>query len=325
MSNPNAYLTAPLLAVCLLVVGCDKDTQEHLGSPSPGLSLTAVVPASGSTLGATRVTISGTGFEPGAQVSLGGPAQSATFINSTTVTFDTAAHPPGIVDVTVTNPGGVTKTLASGYSYLVPLPPPAVTRIIPTMGSTLGGTWIEIGGTDIRAGASLTVGDAVVSAFFYGGSLYVQSLPPHAAGSVTVTVKNADGQIGSQVDGFTYVEPGALDFNGDWDGGTGYDWQTPVRFTIRNNVVVLATCDGESALAESETSPVINGAFTITKGSAVVMTGRILSDQTATGRIASPRCGNDSWVAGKAGSGSLGVRRARQQARTHPSPMVAPH
>ena len=309
MSRPKATVATSLLAACLLVTGCNKDMKERIGGPSGHLSVSSITPATGSALGATRVTIVGAGFAQGAQVSLGGPAQAAVVVSSTTILFDTQPHQEGAVDVTVTNPDGASQRLAGGYTYVPALPPPAVTRITPSKGTTLGGTWVEITGTDIRTGATLTVDNVAVAAFFYEGSLYVSSLPAHSPGAVTVSVRNADGQLSSLVDGFSYVDPATLDFNGDWNGGTGYDWQTPVRISIRDNVVVSATCAGESVLPEGQAPVVIAGAFTIMNDGAQVMTGRILSDRTATGRIISPRCGADAWIADKAGTESLGAYR----------------
>jgi len=80
-------------------------------------TVAAVSPNVVSTAG-TWGTITGTHFEPGATVKIGGAAVSATFENSTMLRFpDSGAHAAGTVDVTVTNPGGMAGTLARGYTY----------------------------------------------------------------------------------------------------------------------------------------------------------------------------------------------------------------
>jgi hypothetical protein len=80
-------------------------------------TVTAVSPNVVSTAG-TWGTITGTQFEPGATVKIGGAAVWATFHDSTMLRFpNSGAHAAGPVDVTVTNPGGMAGTLPRGYTY----------------------------------------------------------------------------------------------------------------------------------------------------------------------------------------------------------------
>jgi hypothetical protein len=88
----------------------------------PGV--TGIGPTPGSTAGGTAVTITGTGFQPDAVVSIGGVAASnASVLGSTSITATAPAHPVGVVDVTVTNPGNQTGTLGQGYAYVEPANP----------------------------------------------------------------------------------------------------------------------------------------------------------------------------------------------------------
>lgn len=66
-----------------------------------GMSLTAVSPAQGPDTGGTRVTISGTGFEPGAQVVFDGYQAQTEFVDPTTLVATTPAHAPATVWVAV--------------------------------------------------------------------------------------------------------------------------------------------------------------------------------------------------------------------------------
>ncbi len=80
----------------------------------------SITPGSGSTDGATSVTISGTNFFPGATVQIGGMmATNVQVTNSTTITANTPAHAAGTVDVTVTNLDYQASTLAGGYTYAI--------------------------------------------------------------------------------------------------------------------------------------------------------------------------------------------------------------
>ena len=115
--------------------------------------------------------------------------------------------------------------------------PLTVTGLSLAVGSTFGGSTVVITGTGFHWGARVTFGGVSASflgtetAFLSEGSLYV-STPPHAPGIVTVVVTNPGGQSVAVSNGYTYATPGFFDFEGDWDGATGPDWQTPVQFTI---------------------------------------------------------------------------------------------
>jgi len=72
------------------------------------------------TTAGTWGTITGSQFEPGATVTIANVAVFSTVRDSTTIQFSTGAHAPGSVDITVSNPGGHTATLASGYTFTAP-------------------------------------------------------------------------------------------------------------------------------------------------------------------------------------------------------------
>ncbi len=89
------------------------------GTGGGGGSVTGVLPRSGSVLGGTPVTISGSGFAAGAAVTFGASAATVVVVvNSTTITALAPANATGKVSVTVTNPGGAPMTLTDGYFYM---------------------------------------------------------------------------------------------------------------------------------------------------------------------------------------------------------------
>src|SRR6185369_9231509 len=101
----------------------------------------------------------GSNFVAGATVALGGVAATGvTVVNATTITATTGAHAAGAVNVVVTIPGGLSGTLASGFSYGSAPPPPTVTGIAPNSGSTAGGTGVTITGSNFVAGATVALG-----------------------------------------------------------------------------------------------------------------------------------------------------------------------
>jgi lysophospholipase L1-like esterase len=88
----------------------------------PPATLTGISPNTGSTAGGTAITLTGTNFVQGAQVSLGGTAATNVVVQSaTTITAVTAAHVGGAVDVVVVN-AGQTLTLPGAFTYKSPFP-----------------------------------------------------------------------------------------------------------------------------------------------------------------------------------------------------------
>jgi hypothetical protein len=81
-------------------------------------TVVSIGPGSGSTNGATPVTISGTNFFAGATVKIGGVmATNVRVTSSTTITANTPAGAPGSADVEVTNPDYQSSTLPGAYTY----------------------------------------------------------------------------------------------------------------------------------------------------------------------------------------------------------------
>ncbi len=90
----------------------------------PPTTVTGVSPNSGTTAGGTVVTISGTNFQAGAAVTIGGIGAAVRSVSSTSIAATTPAHAAGPADVSVTNPGAAAVTLAAAYTYVAPAPPP---------------------------------------------------------------------------------------------------------------------------------------------------------------------------------------------------------
>ncbi len=176
---------------------------------NPAPTVTSISPTSGTTLGGTAVSISGTGFLSGATVSVGGTAATGvTVVNSTTITATTAAHDAGAVSVVVTNSDGKSGTLSTGYTYVVINPAPTVTSVAPPSGTTAGGTAVNIQGTGFLAGAIVKLGGTAATGTTVVNSTTISATTPaHAAGAVSVMVTNNDSQSGTLTNGYTYTNP----------------------------------------------------------------------------------------------------------------------
>ncbi|MGB8328233.1 MAG: IPT/TIG domain-containing protein [Steroidobacteraceae bacterium] len=202
-------------------------------APTPRIG--AVLPASGTTAGGTAVTITGTGFSAGAQVSMGATAASGvSVLSDTAISATTAPHAAGPVSVTVTNPDGQSGSLASAFAYIAP---PQVTGVAPGSGLLAGGTALTITGANFLTGAAVTVGGvAATSVVVVNGATITATTPANAPGPASVVVTNPDGQVSVPSGSFTYtadttpplITPaltGTLGLNGWYVGDVGLTWQ----------------------------------------------------------------------------------------------------
>jgi hypothetical protein len=174
---------------------------------TPAPTVTGVSPNSGTTAGGTPVTITGTNFSGASAVSFGGsPATSFTVNSATQITATSPAHALGTVDVTVTTPGGTSPTTAADrFTYVIT--PPTVTGISPTSGPTGGGTPVSVTGTNFTGATQVSFGTTPAQGFVVTSDTQIQTgSPPHARGTVDVTVTTPGGTSGtSAADQFSYV------------------------------------------------------------------------------------------------------------------------
>ncbi|MGE3856576.1 MAG: beta strand repeat-containing protein [Dehalococcoidia bacterium] len=169
-------------------------------------AVSSVSPNTGTTSGGTSISVTGTGFLPGAVVVIGGsPATGVTVINSTTITATTPAHAAGAVAVTVTNYDGLSGTNATGYTYKANAAP-IVSAIAPATGPLGGGTSVTITGTNLQAGATVRVGTNYATDVTVAGTTAILATTPvGVAGVAPIVVTNPDGQSAVLSSGFTYT------------------------------------------------------------------------------------------------------------------------
>jgi hypothetical protein len=190
-------------------------------NPSPP-AITTLAPDSGTTTGGTKVTITGTQLT-GASKVLFGTATAASFkvTSPTTVTATTAANAAGKVSVSVeTTHGTVTK--ASAFTFVPP--PPSVTSLTPTTGTTTGGTKVTITGNHLTGASKVLFGTVPSTTVHVTDSIKLTAkTPAHAAGSVTVEV-TAVGGSGFKASAFTYMsKPTSLPVTTTVPRSGGYD------------------------------------------------------------------------------------------------------
>ena len=170
--------------------------------------VTGLSQGSGTVVGGGDVTIIGSGFTGATAVSFGRARTSFTVNSDHSITARIPAQAAaGAVDVTVTTPGGTSAaTPADRFGYLLPTAP-VVTGLARPHGVSAGGTSITIVGTDFSGATAVTFGDAPAGPFTVNSStLITATAPPHAVGTVDVTVTTPGGTSAMTAgDQFTYV------------------------------------------------------------------------------------------------------------------------
>ena len=171
-------------------------------------TVAAIRPARGPAAGGTRVTITGSGFAPGAAVSIGGaPARRVEVLSSTRIT---AVAPPGRIgpaDVAVRNPGIPAAILSDGFRYVEA---PVIDAVQPRRGPVDGGTRVTVTGSGFADDAVVTVGDVTVDDVTVVDASTIRFVTPPAAEPivVTITVTNPGQPTATLRRAFTY-RPGA--------------------------------------------------------------------------------------------------------------------
>ena len=177
---------------------------------------------------------------------------------------------------------------------------PSVTAITPQVGSTRGGAWATITGVDFQPGAKVRLGNATVSSWTRDSTtISVSGTAAHAAGTIDVIVTNPGGLEARLSGGYTYEPPESFDFNGDWVAHAGPEYETDMRFTIRNNVLVSLSCGTSEPLAFASPLSVHDGEFSFAGDDGVAIGARLVSPVNAVGTINVPACPAARWWADK--------------------------
>ncbi|AHG88567.1 cell surface receptor IPT/TIG domain protein [Gemmatirosa kalamazoonensis] len=183
-------------------------------------------------------------------------------------------------------------------------PPPKLTSISPNLGSTGGGAYATIRGTEIPPGASVTLGGVRVVGVRYdlgvpsGTAAYITT-PAHAAGVVDLVVTEPGGGADTLVAAYTYVPPTSFDFNGTWGGFADWQEELVVTFRIEHDALVSVSCVDRATLRFATPPAVRDGAFSYRGADGVSVTGRIVMSGYAVGTLDLPPCTGITWQAGK--------------------------
>ncbi|MFT4702549.1 MAG: hypothetical protein ACI81R_000234 [Bradymonadia bacterium] len=218
------------------------------------LDIDAVEPVTGPERGGVPLVVTGEGFTPSTQVSVGGRLGiDIRIINEETIEFVSPPGSEGEADVRVTNENG-TVVLQAAYTFYAE---PEILSIEPAAGPTTGDVAVEISARGLTESNTITIGPAAAQVTALpNGNLRVR-VPAGAPGFADVSLAN---ELGGDtiVDGFYYVAdpfgPPAIDAvvpaRGAASGGylvtiagPGMDSATAVRFGAET-ALIERTYDG---------------------------------------------------------------------------------
>jgi hypothetical protein len=179
-------------------------TDAFTFTPAPVLS--SVAPSSGPTVGGTAVTLTGSGFLDGVRALFDGvPCRNPLRVDETLLFCETPPGRAGPVDVEIVAEDGASTRVSGAFVYI---PPPVVDGVSPDRGPDLGGTVIDIVGSDFVEGSIVLVdGQPCAMQVVIDANNITCITSPGASGIVDVTVVNPDGQFDVLIGGFNYLGP----------------------------------------------------------------------------------------------------------------------
>ena len=182
--------------------------------PPPAPTITDVFPASGSVLGGTEITITGTNLNSTTSVTIDGvEVAEFTVVSNTSVLATTPAGTEGAKDVTVTA-NELDATYEGGFTYILEgeevfEPVLSITSVSPASGSALGGTEITITGTGLDVIEWISIDGVQVAEFTVISDTSVLTITPAGTlGAKDVTVFAHMGRqeiLDTLQGGFTYT------------------------------------------------------------------------------------------------------------------------
>lgn len=209
-----------IMITCTTAAGIDGDAivsvtnPDGLSGSSPGLfyynppvMVSSVTPGFGPTTGGTFVTLSGNNFVSGLDVKVGNShCNNIALVSPTLVTCNVPAGPAGTQGVSVISPDGQIGFLTNGFTYYAP---PIISTVTPSVGPTTGGTLVTVNGTGFSSNTAVLLGTAscAVQTINTAGTTLTCTSSPAAAGIVSATVTNPDGQTYSKSNAFSYGVP----------------------------------------------------------------------------------------------------------------------
>lgn len=156
--------------------------------------------ASGTSAGGQTITITGTGFAPGAVVRFGATASAKVVVASPTLLTAVVPAGSGAVDARVTTPLGTSAVVPAGrWTYLRP----TVTSLSLTKGPAAGGQVVLINGWNLTGATAVRFGTKAANFTVVSAQQIRATTPIGVAGVAAVTATTAQGTSAALQ--YTYV------------------------------------------------------------------------------------------------------------------------
>ncbi len=192
--TPAGAGTVPVSVTTAGGTAATPSTHQFTYATQPTIS--AISPSAGPLGGGTLVTITGTGFTGATAVDFGAAAATnVTVLSGTTITADSPAG-TGMVNVTVTAPGGISNVVAADqFTYMAA---PIVSGVSPTVGPAAGDTLVTIAGTGFTGVTGVDFG-TIPATIVSESATSLTAYSPAGTGAVDVTV-TAGWNLGNRGD-----------------------------------------------------------------------------------------------------------------------------
>jgi formylglycine-generating enzyme required for sulfatase activity len=162
---------------------------------APGPVITSIAPNTGSTMGGTVVTITGTNLATTTSVRFGSVNASIIGTNATSVGVVAPAGSVGPVTVSLTTSSGTTN-FPNGFTYQSTSP--IISSVAPNVGSRNGGTTITITGVNLTGTQWVRVGNSFASNVTVVNANTITAVTPGGPpGPATVSLQTASGTASS--------------------------------------------------------------------------------------------------------------------------------
>jgi hypothetical protein len=194
IAPPQAAATVDILVTTYSGTSSNTSSDNYTYNAATAPSISAISPSSGSAVGGTLVTITGSNFTGASGVTFGGDdAWYYTIVSDTTILAYAPAHAAATVDIQVTTPSGSSSNTSSDNYTYNSVSAPTLTTVSPTTGSGAGGTTVTLTGTNFGGAYAVYFGTEAATFVVNSSTQITATTPAHLAGAVDVTVLTAGG------------------------------------------------------------------------------------------------------------------------------------
>lgn len=157
-------------------------------------AITSISPTSGTSAGATIVSITGTAFTGASGVTFGGLPGGFTVVSDTSIIATAPPEAAGTYDIIVTTPTGTSAVGTADHFTYTAAAVPSVTAVSPSTDTSAGGFLTTITGTAFTGASAVNFGTVAAAGFWViNDTTIIAVSPPQAAATVDITVTTPSG------------------------------------------------------------------------------------------------------------------------------------